>query len=246
MLRGFFDESNKDRAEGRFVLAGWIASVDTWERFTEAWDSALKGFSLNYFKHAGASDAKTLTMSQIISEHDLRGYVVTVDYDLLTSKPVELRKRMGTRVYDWAFMKMVPGVLVDNLDRGSREKVDFVFDGCTELRTCIERYEVAREEWPPSMRAIAGEIIPGNDKELAALQAADLLAGEYAAVLRSGLKGEVYQALEVRPIAEWVANPPPLEPLWEYAKEVFEREAIVRNMLKLMKQHGVSLNDLKQ
>ena len=37
MFRGFFDESNKSPSDIQFVMAGWTATVEEWERFSVAW-----------------------------------------------------------------------------------------------------------------------------------------------------------------------------------------------------------------
>jgi hypothetical protein len=154
---------------------------------------------------------------------------------------------MGTRIYDWAFIAMICGVLGDRVELGHTfEKVDFTFDGCAELRACIGSYEQKRERFPPSMRAIAGELIPGDDKELAGLQAADLLAGGISA----RLKGEAPQYLRIieesRRMKEIPSvRPPQLELLFQYARQVYGRQELAHKMVKLLKERGISLDDLK-
>ena len=49
MIRGYFDES----AHGNvFLIAGWVADFETWERFTADWRSVLDSEpSIRYFNH---------------------------------------------------------------------------------------------------------------------------------------------------------------------------------------------------
>jgi hypothetical protein len=265
MFRGFFDECNRSVSDVQFVMAGWTAKVEEWESFCEAWHKCLSEKpSIRYFKTSeanrlsdefykmsiDASEAKRLALTTVLCNHDVRGYIATAEHTILTDRPEKLRKMMGTRIYDWAFIAMVSTVLNDFLERGERtEKIDFIFDGCTELRTCIDSYEIRREEFPPSMRNICGEAIPGDDKELAGLQAADLLAGEYSTYLRSGHKTAPHLALEtaMKPICAFPARPPQqIGGLLAYAQEVYQREELVTEMLKSLKAMGVNLNDFKE
>jgi len=50
-------------------------------------------------------------------------------------------------------------------------------------------------------------IAPGDDRNIAGLQAADLFAGEYFAYLRTGQESSVYMALSTAPIAEFSISP---------------------------------------
>ena len=264
MFRGYFDECNKNAADVRFIMSGWIGRVEQWEVFTDAWQTVLSDKpAIEYFKGSEANtlgdeflrfsspdrDAKKLALAEVIRNSGMQGYVVTVPHDILGEKPSQLKKWMGTRVYDWAFMALVPKVIIDLLERGERSKVDFVFDGCSELRACIESYERQRNEWPPSMRAIAGEVIPGDDKILAGLQAADFLAGEHSVYLETGNKEAAYLSLEnaSSPIVEFPASPSvdTIKAVLQYATEVYQRWDLVSGMLRDLKAMGVKLEDFK-
>ncbi len=264
MFRGFFDESNRNPSERQFILAGWTARVEDWELFTADWRECLSQEpSINYFKTYEANNqtndfykfseaaaiAKKLALARVISKHKVRGYIATADHTILSGKPERLSKFMGTRIYDWAFIAIVTCVLGDHLERGEKlEKVDFVFDGCSELRACIESYEETRDnKFLSPMQAIAGEAIPGDDKELAGLQAADLLAGEHSAYLQTGIKGDCYMEFADLPIMEFPATPPlQIVELLQHAQGVYRRKELVSDMLNLLKQKGVKLDDFKE
>lgn len=266
MFRGFFDESNRNPSDLQFVMSGWTARVEEWEKFSEDWQRCLSQKpSIKYFKSYEANSlsdefyrfsvadakAKQLALAKVISNHGVRGYIATAKHDILSGRPKKLRKSMGTRIYDWAFIAMVSTVLIDFLERGERsEKIDFIFDDCKELRACIESCELIMAKFPPSMQKIAGKIIPGDDRELVGLQAADLLAGEHSAYLRTGTKDIPYSELinaDV-PIREFPAGPPQamIKELIQYAQGVYEREELVSVLLKSLKAKGVTLADLKK
>ncbi len=57
MFKGFFDECNRNPSEILFVMAGWVASVDEWERFSESWDTCLHQHPrIEYFKSDEANN----------------------------------------------------------------------------------------------------------------------------------------------------------------------------------------------
>jgi len=258
MFRGFFDESNRDPNSIHFLLAGWTATVKEWERFTEAWSQCLAAApSISYFKWSEAkglsdeferfsrktADEKKLALANVIAKHSLRGYIVSAPHEMLAGKPKELKKIMASRIFDWAFMSLIPTVIEDMLERGElMEKIDFIFDGCTELRACIESYERERVEWPPSMRQIAGEVIPGDDHDLVGLQAADFLAGEVSLYLKTTQPSAFYKAmLNQIPLVQTEVLPHLIQKTQEmsaYDQRVFERQAATREMMKIHKRTG--------
>ena len=93
-------------------------------------------------------------------------------------------------------MNLVAMVLDDHLKlKDIENKIDFVFDGCSELRACIESYEQERKRWVTPMQQIAGEIIPGNDHNFAGLQAADMLAGELSLYSKTKTPSDLYNLM---------------------------------------------------
>jgi hypothetical protein len=258
MMRGFFDESNKNANDIHFLLTGWTATVEEWEQFTEAWSQCLAAVpSIKRFKWSEANglneefarfsrkaaDEKKLALANVIATHPLRGYIVSAPHAMLAGKPKELKKLMASRIFDWAFMALIPTVINDRLERGELiGKIDFIFDGCTELRACIESYERERVKWPPSMQQIAGEVIPGDDHELAGLQAADFLAGEASLHFKTRQPSSFFKAmLNQIPIVQTEVFPNLIQKTQEmtaYARGVFERQAVVQEVYKIHKRTG--------
>src|SRR5260370_40131881 len=109
MFRGFFDETNRNPEELIFVMAGWTATVQDWEKFSDAWQECFsqkpkieyfKTYETNHQLGPLAAREKKLALVKVISEHKLRGYVAMVEHDVLRNRPKRLRKLMGTRIYD--------------------------------------------------------------------------------------------------------------------------------------------------
>jgi hypothetical protein len=66
-----------------------------------------------------------------------------------------------------------------------RDKVDFVFDrGVSYLDDCIANYPKLIAVLPQAAQKIAGTVVPEDDKDVVALQAADLLVGQMAAEIK--------------------------------------------------------------
>ncbi len=200
MLRAFFDESGTNpKVNKALVVGGFLGSVEEWERASDAWDECLHGHpSIEYYSHKEAqslagqfvrfnrtsADAKTLALADTISRFSIIGVCATVLYRWFVQRDAEAaRGIMGTRVYDWGFLTATSGVLqyADVYDPGD-EKVDFVFDARTELSACIGIYNEMKMNpfFLKSVMRRAGECSPGDDKQIAALQMADLLSWEFS------------------------------------------------------------------
>jgi hypothetical protein len=243
-------------------MAGWTANVKDWDEFTASWNACLSEKpSIQYYKTSEANslsgqfyrfatetmEAKREALARVIASRDLNGYFAMVPHKAFASRPSKLRRLMSTRIYDWAFMSIICGVLGDYVGRGHTfETIDFTFDGCSELRACIESYEHLRKGFPLSMRAIAGEVIPGDDTKIIPLQAADLLAGGISSELRNGSCKYLRVMKEARRIVPLASHrPPQLELLFQYARQVCARAELAHKMVRLLKQKGVKLDDFK-
>lgn len=84
-----------------------------------------------------------------------------------------------------------------NWEKGfSSDVVDFVFDEQKGLlKGSINLYIQFKASFPAAKRAIAGDIIAGDDKQCPPLQAADLLCGQIATMLAKGKPEPAYQRL---------------------------------------------------
>jgi len=197
VYRAFFDESGLDpKLNKALIMGGFLGLVEEWERASDAWDACLHATPyIKYYKDSErksldgqflrfnrtTADAKALLLAKTLSHFKLLGFCATVSYTWFMYRDAKVsRGLMGSRAYDWGFSAATSGVLqyVDAKYPGD-DKVDFIFDDRTELSACIGVYNqmMANLVFAPFMRR-AGVCVPGDDKITAALQMADLLAGE--------------------------------------------------------------------
>lgn len=206
----FIDESS-DNAK-IFLMGAWMASAVEWECFSDEWDREL-GFDkpINYFKNHEAMaldgeflgwgkkdrDAKILALAQVISRYELTGFIGGIhipNFDSIFETSIVPKKVLRsiitfTEPYHWACNCIISGILGYQIEiaKNYSEQVDFVFDdGVTALDDCRANYSKLLDVLPAKAKAIAGTIIPGNDKKIVALQAADLLAGQMLREIREG------------------------------------------------------------
>jgi hypothetical protein len=90
--------------------------------------------------------------------------------------------------YQWCFFSATAAVLQTQLERGASEgTVDFVFDQQKGLcKKCAEFYREFKEQIPLEKKAIAGTVAEASDRDVPALQAADLLVGQLTTNRRIG------------------------------------------------------------
>jgi len=136
--------------------------------------------------------AKTVNLAHLVIGLNPRiaGFAVTIPHELHQKLVVNtaVRKR-GTVIrpeqrlpFYIAFSHLVPMIHALHYHSGFRDKVDFIFDGNKTdkgLRDCIAVYDGIKESFEgEGWYSLMGEITPGDDKELAPLQAADMYAGQ--------------------------------------------------------------------
>ena len=231
IFRAFFDESGIDPLQAsRLVMGGFVGHFDEWERAAVAWDECLtESPSIRYFSHHEANtlsgefrgfsrkeaDDKSRKLAHVIAKFLLQGFCVTVEHSWFADRDsLAARGMMGSRVYDWGFVSATSGVLqyMSRLESDDY-KIDFIFDRRNELRACRETYDEMKEMGLEHM-AHAGECEPGDDKELAALQMADLLAGEFSYIIENNLPShEPFQIIaSARSVVHLPCSPPPFVP----------------------------------
>jgi hypothetical protein len=219
MIRAFFDESGQGDI---FLMAGWVTDDQTWERFSKDWTAALQHDPpIRYFKHHEAKgdppsgefvgwskkqiEDKITTLVDVICRHEMYG--VTSGLKVSThkaafAKAVMPRKQLrsvlkGTHHYQSCVFSAHAMVIQMQTEGGHMDKiVDCVFDEMSGLLgECISIYKKLKPLYPKEKRAIAGSMTQANDKKVAALQAADLLAGQLTTNLRLGHPEKHYQRL---------------------------------------------------
>lgn len=121
---------------------------------------------------------------------------------------------IGSRVYDWGFLTAISGVLQYMSRLKVDYTVDFIFDERSELSVCIGIYNEMKNSGAMEIMAHAGTCSPGNDEEVAALQMADLLAGEFSHLSENGPPSLVPFSIiaNAKPVIHVPCTPPPLIP----------------------------------
>jgi len=215
VFKAFFDESGTDPIKNKaLVMAGFLGTVEEWERASDAWDICLHEHpAIEFFSHNEAAvldgqfgtfnrtqaDEKIRSLARVITQFELIGFCPWVPYLHFKERdPKASRKVIGSRIYDWAFgaaTSLVLGYMKKSTPEG--EKVDFIFDERTELRACINLFnEVKQNAYFAYLAPWAGICIPGDDKVLAALQMSDLLAWEVSNAIDTKVKNEPLQIIE--------------------------------------------------
>jgi hypothetical protein len=121
-----------------------------------------------------------------------------------------------THPYQWCFFSATAAVLLTQLERGaSQDTVDFVFDEQEGLfKKCAEFYREFKEQMPDEKKAIAGTVGEASDRDIPALQAADLLVGQVTTNLRTGKPEEPWRRMAAAlKIMSTTAYPPGFERL---------------------------------
>jgi hypothetical protein len=190
VLKAFVDDSGSGGDSKWFVLAGYVGTVEAWDRFDPLWLSVLyQSPRIEYFKSKEAihrhgqlrgfteeqRDAKLDALVNVIGDCADRAFCARVrqsDYNELVKGQIPER-------YDSAYYFLFPFFIgaVVNMERldGLSEPTEFVFDS-------DERFERLAYEMVPKLmplKSFSGGIVSvlyRNDKEFLPLQAADLLA----------------------------------------------------------------------
>jgi hypothetical protein len=238
MFQAYFDESDYDDI---FIVAGWVAEDSVWKQFSDDWKAVCEESPrIEYFKHNEAKgkppkgqfsgwsqeqiESKIAALSDVVCRHKLYGLVTglrksTIDgiFSKATMPKKHLRSVLkGTHHFQWCLFSVHSGVLQMQLERGhSKDKVDFIFDETNGLLTeCSEIYDYIMPALAEEKKKIFGILTEGNDKQVGALQAADLLAGQMTTNLKLGFQEEhLRKMVGCREIHKMQAYPPYIEQL---------------------------------
>lgn len=224
MMRLFADETSDDATV--FAMGAWLGDWKEWERFSEAWQAELNfPPKIGFFNNNEAMgkkgqfrswsdddrDKKLLSLANVIARYDLVGFLAPVGLGKFNSlyRHSIVPKRALRGILKWTdpYHFVCPCVIAQALGhqvevaRNTTDKVDFIFDdGVKSLEDCIANYPRLKTVLPVAAQNIAGTVAPGNDKEIVALQAADILAGQALGSLRIGKPSECLKLLQSKKI----------------------------------------------
>jgi hypothetical protein len=199
MFQAYFDESDYDDI---FIVAGWVAEESVWKQFSSDWQKVCEEPPrIEYFKHHEAKgklptgqfsrwsqdqiESKIAALADVVCRYKLYGIITGLRKSLINgifSRATMPKKHLrsvlkGTHHFQWCLFSVHSGVLQLQLERGhSEDKVDFIFDDTNGLlKECSEIYDYIMPALPEEKRKIFGILTESNDKEVPAMQAADLL-----------------------------------------------------------------------
>jgi hypothetical protein len=224
MLKAFVDESSD--GVNVFFMAGWLAHLELWERFANDWDKTLNQHPrIKYFNNNDAlglkhefegwseadRDEKVLALARIVASYKLTGFICGLGLPAFKKlfsgsllPPKVMRSILTfTEPYHFCVQGLIAQILGHQIlvENNTRDRLDFVFDdGITFLQDCIALYEKKKPEMPEHYRKIAGTATLGDDKEIVALQAADLLAGQCLSKARLGKDPEALRIMRANQI----------------------------------------------
>lgn len=201
----FVDDSGSHAQSPLMILAGLVASHEDWKRFSDEWYQALtsgkplKPFNGSvYFKSTEAegltkcfdgftreeADEKVDLLTDITLKYSLYGMLSAVRWSDFVGivqagvpRPKGRLHHYFQHPYYLCFHDIVSSIFTQQVSLNHNDEIDFAFDKQGKLLTrCMAQYEKLRPNFLPEFAAIAGQVIPGDDKVLLPLQAADLLA----------------------------------------------------------------------
>ncbi len=209
-------------------MGGFVGHVDEWLKIEDAWDDCLHQHPrIEFFKHYECqslsgqfwkfnreqADQKMLDLAAVISNFDLQGLCAIVPHALGDiDKASRKYARGAAKAYDWGFITATKMTFQWMEPQPDGEKVDFIFDEHSALRFNIENFNANKEE--PFLRDYmrhAGTCTPGKDEEVAALQMADLLAGEFSVEGETQVRSEALRIIGTRNDVGYLRCEPPAQ-----------------------------------
>lgn len=212
-LVAYLDDSGSDGQNNYFVLAGYIATPDVWEEFSEKWRSTLDVEpKIGCFKMTEAmgmrnrfSPSKGWTrekinerveaLTEIISETDViqvSSYINWSDYRSVIKRipKAEASDDLVHRSpYSLALHRLITDFFLFNVHHSQDIRCDWIFDyqSASEMRFAKKAWLTSKAiidlEMPQFAKNFAAPPVYKDDKDEPPLQAADLLAWSTRRVL---------------------------------------------------------------
>lgn len=186
MLQAFIDGSGSGDKD-LLVLAGYIATTETWIDFSTEWQSRLNHAGLPVFKMSEMSGRPEIAawFYRVIEEHDVRAAVsLTLDVaginkvmrELASASEIEAQSLDNP--YYVGIHALMGGVTLLQDEFGIAGRVDFIFDDQSESTRILPAWKRIKVGIRPEVqsRARVGNIFFLDDEEHKPLQAADLYA----------------------------------------------------------------------
>jgi hypothetical protein len=197
-LRVFFDESGKDGKSTHFVIAGVLTDLDSWHRFYDDWEGALKAEpAISYFKMNEAvalrkqfdrqegwteerANEKVAALTKVLCDHAQAHFVDWLDKDGYEKVLESLEVPKDWRhPYLGSFFHSLCAIEEYKRERPDADRIMLVYDAPDrDLDVKAHAILSAFQTIPPFRDAIQS-ITFQDDKLEPALQAADLVVWHY-------------------------------------------------------------------
>ena len=199
------DDSGSHEQSPIMILAVVVATYEAWKAFSNEWWNVLMNVGRplrrtnrdTYFSSSQAevlkgcfegftreeADAKVGALTDLVVQHIEYAFVSGINWEHFTRILQDAVRRPNGRLrnyfkhpYYLLFHDVTSSVINMQIERDLGE-VDFAFDKQGKmLPRCIRMFDEFRPRLAPVIRRTAGQIVPGDDKILLPLQAADLVA----------------------------------------------------------------------
>ena len=222
MFQAYVDESAKG---GYFVLAGHIAPVEMWARFSDEWAKLLnhgsphfprlEEFHMNEMNQSAERREMVPWFRTTIDKYASACFVIAINAKEMDE---EFRKFqwpsfMGDmsaerNVFKTAFNFAVLGVTKYQEEIGIDEPIDWVFDQNTNKADCLQAWDMFREQHSSFNRLCGDSPIFRDSMTTLPLQAADLLAHDFRETLFGANRPQADGQLTATPLAVYSPDTP--------------------------------------
>jgi hypothetical protein len=186
VLKAYVDASGKGDPN-LLVIAGYIATADTWEKFSEAWKARLDCAGMPYFKMNQLSGKPEIAawFYRLIEEFEIKASIAIV---INTAELLEVERSIkypsyitnpnsADNPYYWGFKYIVGSLAQHQREFNMLEPIDFIFDEDSEKVKIPRAWELMKNAAREDIGSLMGDMpIFRDDQKVMPLQAADLYA----------------------------------------------------------------------
>lgn len=214
LLRAYFDDSGNDPKSPVFVLAGYLASSEQWQRFSDEWQSALDLSEPSPLPKLRMDDAMCLRKkkspfygwTEYQRDERLKKFVSPinrhVEHGFCFIVPLHAWKetyksdawpKTFDRPYRLLFFDAIAAVTKTVRQMGLGDTIDIVFDSQDNIKESdfMDAYEIFERLCPENLKGIClGFPQFQRDDEILPLQACDMLAWHFRQEYERQFEGE--------------------------------------------------------
>jgi len=186
VLQAYVDASGK--GDPHFlVIAGHIATPETWEVFSRAWKDRLDCAGMPFFKMNQMANRTEIAgwFYRLLEEHEIKASIACI---INTAELIEVERSIkyppyitnpnsADNPYYWAFKYTIAILAERQRQLNLLEPIDFIFDNDAEKTKIPRAWDLMKNAARADISALMGNMPTfGDDKNTMPLQAADLYA----------------------------------------------------------------------